>query len=98
MLVVDDRTRRQPHLVAQHVQPPAELDVLVVGERTLVPPADLGEHGTIDQHGAAARKQQRLFLRGEAIDRRAVIELKPLPWKFTAPSTKSTVVPDQSRM
>ena len=32
VLVIDDRSRREPHLVAKQPQPPAELDVLVVRE------------------------------------------------------------------
>ena len=48
MLVVDDGARREPDVVTEEIQPPAELDVLVVRERPFVPRARVDEHGAID--------------------------------------------------
>src|ERR1700757_4989452 len=81
MLVVDEGARRKPHVVTQEVQSPAELDVFVIGERTLVPPAHIDEHGAFDEHRTTAGKQKRFFLQRDAIRRLIVVELKPFALK-----------------
>ena len=76
MLVIDDGVGSEPDLVAEEPQPPAELDVLVVGERPLVPAAGIEKHLALHQHRRAAGKQQRRFPSRREPCRRADVMLK----------------------
>src|SRR3954470_2910487 len=81
MLVVNDRAWREPDAVTQQVQSPAQLHILVIREGPLIPAPYVHEDGAIDEHRAAAGKQERLFLEYLPVGRCIVVQLKSLPLK-----------------
>ena len=72
MLVMHHGLRREPDLVAEHPQPPPELDVLVIGKRRLVPTAAGFEDIAAKQHRGAASEQQRTLFEHDFLDRQIV--------------------------
>ena len=62
-------------------------------------PPDVGEHSAIDQHGAAAGKEQRLFLGRHLAAGHSVLQLKALGLEIHGAFHEiDGRVPDQSRM
>ena len=88
MLVMDDRVGSEPDLVAEQPQPPAELDIFVVGERPLVPGAGVEKHVARHQHRRAARKQQRRLPPRREPGRIADVMLKAAPFEAHGSATE----------
>ena len=60
--VIGHRRRREDDALAEEIQPPAEIDVLEVGEEILVEAASVEEGRAGEQRGSGAGGQQRSFV------------------------------------
>src|SRR5205814_4572717 len=93
-LVEGARRGRVQHPVAEHPEPPAEIDILEEGEIVLVEASARQKHVPPRRHRSAAREEQRLDRRGIVFaDRPAVERLKAMPVEVDRPADEIDGLP-----